>query len=233
MVAKFAGALFALLLVSCGQHSDLDLDSYSGTVTFFNNSSYYVSVYQTSFSGPLLVDKLATGDTYSQKFPSSDNYGVGSVFSIRYWHWVASDAGDFWASGVWIGGIDPNAQITQNIEAGKSYVIQIPQPSSKLELAEAFVKILNSSGMPIEFNRLGVHYKQVGNGELEVPSGRSGIYKIDSSESGIEIIGYTVFQQIDQYYPVREFTAKNGYIYNFEFDGSSVIPKGELRINFS
>jgi len=226
-VKNFAGALFALLLVSCGQHSSPDLDSNFGTVTFFNNSSYYVSVYQTSFSGPVLADKLATGDTHSHKLPPSDNYGVGSVFSIRYWFWVASDGGDFWT-----GGIDPNAQITQNIESGKSYIIQIPQPS-KLELAEAFVKILNTSGMPIEFNRLGVHYKQVGNGELEVPSGRSGIYKIDSSESGIEIIGYTVFQQIDQYYPVREFTAKNGYIYNFEFDGSSVIPKGEQRINFS
>jgi hypothetical protein len=226
-VKKIAGALFALVLVSCGKLGDSDSDSNLGTVTFFNNSSYYVSIYQTSFSGPVLADKLATGDTHSRKLPSSDNYGVGSVFSIRYWFWVASDGGDFWT-----GGIDPNAQITQNIEAGQSYTIQIPQPS-KLELAEAFVKILNTSGMPIEFNRLGVHYKQVGNGELEVPSGRSGIYKIDSSEFGVEITGYTVFQQIDQYYPVPEFTAKNGSIYNFEFDGSSVIEKGEQRIDFS
>jgi len=228
MVAKIAGVLFALLLVSCGKHSESDLDSNLGAVTFFNKSSYDISVYQTSFSGPVLVDKLATGNTYSVTLPPSDNYGVGSVFSIRYWYLVVNDGGNFWT-----GGIDPNAQITQNIEAGKSYIIQIPQPSSKLELTEAFVKILNTSGMPIEFNRLGVHYKQAGNGELEVPSGRSGIYKIDSSDSGVEIKGYTVFQQMAQYHDVPEFTAKNGYIYNFEFDGYSVIPRGEQRINFS
>ena len=226
---KFAGALFALLLVSCGRHGSPDLDSDFGTVTFFNQSSYYVSVYQTSFSGPVLIDKLPTADIYSITLSPSNNYGVGSVFSIRYWYLVANenDGGDFWT-----GGIDPNAQITQNIEAGKSYIIQIPQPS-QLELTEAFVKILNTSGMPIEFNRFGVHYKQVGNGELAVQSGKSGIYKIDSSESGVEITGYTVFQQIAQYYSVPEFTAKNGYIYSFEFNGSSVIQKGEQRIKIS
>jgi len=226
-VKKIAGALFALLLASCGKHSDVDLDSNLGMVTFFNKSSYYVSVYQTSFSGPVLIDKLATGAHNSVTVSPSDNYGVGSVFSIRYWYLVTNDGGDFWT-----GGLDPNAQITRNIEAGESYVIQIPQPS-RLELTEAFVKILNTSGMPIEFNRLGVHYKQAGNGELSVPSGRSGIYKIDSSESGVEIKYYTIFQLIDQYYPIPEFTAKNGYIYNFEFDGNTVIPKEEQRINFS
>jgi len=223
-VKKIAGALFALLLVSCGKHGDLYSDSNLGTVTFFNESSYSVSVYQTSFSGPVLIDKLATGNTYSATVSPSDNYGVGSVFSIRYWYLVEHD--------VWTGGIDPDAQITQNIEAGKSYVIQIPQPS-KLELTEAFFKILNTSGMPIEFNRLGVHYRQAGNGELSVPSGQSGIYKINSSELGVEIKDHTIFQVIDQYYNVPEFTAKNGYIYNFEFNGSSVIPKGEQKINFS
>jgi hypothetical protein len=226
-VKKFAGALFALLLASCGKHSGLDLDSNLGTVVFFNESSYSISVHESSFSGPILVDKLATGNTYSVEVSPSNNYGVGSVFSIRYWHLVTNDGGD-----VWTGGIDPNVQIVQNIEAGKNYVIQIPQPS-KLELTEAFVRILNTSGMPIEFNRLGVHYKQAGNGELAVPSGQSGIYKIDSSESGVEIKDYTVFQQIAQYYPVPEFTAKNGYIYDFEFNGSSVIPMGEQKIDFS
>jgi len=222
-IKKFA-PLLALLALSCGKH-DFDNYVYPSSVTFFNNSSYYVSIHSTSFSGPVLTDKLASGMSYSTTLNPSDNYGSGSVFSMEYWYLVANygecSCGDVWASG-----IDPNVQISQNIEAGKSYVIQIPQPKN-LELNEAFSKILNTSGESFELNYLGNSFGQAGNGEYYVPSGKVGVYKMDE----VEIEGYTITQVFKQY-PFPEFTANPGYIYNFEFDGNSVKIKEKQPIIF-
>jgi len=223
-IKKFA-PLLALLVLSCGKHEFGNSD-YLSSVTFFNNSSYYVSIHSSSFSGPVLIDKLASGMKYSTTLSPSNNYGIGSVFSIEYWYLVASDA-EFACGDVWTGGIDPNAQISQNLEAGKDYTILIPQPK-KLELKENFLKILNASDKPFELNYLGTHFRQAGNGELPVPSGKVGFYRMDGET---EIKGYTI-TQVSKQYPFPEFTAKNGYIYAFEFNGNSVKQIGEQNIIF-
>jgi hypothetical protein len=193
-----------LLLFSCGRHV---FDDPSGNVTFYNESSYSVSVYQKSFDGATLVDMLASGDSYSTIVNPSDNYGAGSVFSVKYWFWIGEN--------VWTSGIDPNGQIQHNIEAGKSYDIQISN-ASNIKWEESFVKIQNASNMPLEFNYLSTYYKQVGNGELAVPSGKIGIYKISG-----EIKDHTITQVYEQY-PFPDFVAEKGRIYNFIFDGKSV-----------
>jgi len=213
--------LFAILVLSCNKYSYEDPYNNLGEVIFVNESSYNVSIHDTSFDGPLIVDKLAPGDIYSTAVPPSNNYGSGSVFPIIYWYFA--DGEDFWIGGT---NPDPNDQIKYNINAGQKYLIYIPEPS-KLEGSEAFFKVLNTSGMSIELNRLGNYFKQV-NGELPVPSGKTGIYKIESSASGVEFKGYSISQSKD--YPIPEFTAKNGFIYNFEFNGTSVIFKGEQEI---
>jgi len=222
-VKKFA-PLLALLVLSCGKHN-YDNSVYS-SVTFLNNSSYYVSIHSTSFSGPILIDKLAAGNSYSTTLSPSNNHGLGSMFSIEYWHLVASDA-EFACGDVWTGGIDPNVQISQNMEAGEEYVIKIPQPK-KLELNEAFFKITNTSGEHFELNRLSTYFKQAGNGEVSVPSGKVGIYR---NRGETEIESYTITQGFNKY-PFPEFIAKSGYIYNFEFDGNSVKTKEEQKIIF-
>jgi len=222
VIKKFA-PLLALLALSCGKH---DFDNSYPSVTFFNNSSYYVSIHSTSFSGPILVDKLASGMSCSTTLNPSDNYGSGSMFSIEYWYLVANYA-ECSCGDVWTGGIDPNAQISQNIETGRDYVIQIPQPKN-LELKEAFFKILNTSGNSFKLNYLSNTERQAGNGEVSVPNGNVGIYKW---EGETEIEGYTITQVFKEY-PFPEFTAKSGYIYNFEFDGKEVKTKGEQKIIF-
>ena len=163
---------------------------------------------------------------YSTTLNPSDNYGVGSMFSIEYWHLVASDA-EFSCGDVWTSGIDPNGQISQNIEAGRDYVIKIPQPKN-LELREAFLKILNTSRNYFELNYLSNTYRQAGNGETSVPSGKVGIYKMNGDT---KIKGHTITQVFDEY-PFPEFTAEPGYIYNFEFDGKEVKTKEEQKIIF-
>jgi len=220
---KFA-PLLALLALSCGKH-DFDNSLYS-SVTFFNGSSYYVSIHSSFFSGPVLIDKLASGMSYSTTLNPSDNYGSGSVFSMEYWYLVANydecSCGD-----VWTGGIDKNLQISQNIEAGKDYVIEIPNPEN-LELKEAFFKILNTSGKPFGLKIGGVLFSQAGNGGFSVPHGKFGIYRINGKT---EIEGYNITQVFEQY-PFPEFTAEPGYIYNFEFDGNLVKTKEKQNMIF-
>jgi len=224
---KFA-PLLALLALSCGKHDNDSFVSLS-SVTFFNSSSYSVSIHVESFSGPALIEKLAPGKRHSTTLNPSDNYGTGSVFSIEYWYLVASysecSCGD-----VWIRGIDPNVQISRNLEADKSYVIQIPQPK-KLELNEVIFKILNTSDKPFELNYFSQFFGQAGNGEYPVPSGKIGVYKMGSNDGETEVKGYTITQTFERY-PFPEFIAKSGYIYNFEFNGKEVKTIGEQNIMF-
>ncbi|MCL2101291.1 MAG: hypothetical protein FWH22_06210 [Fibromonadales bacterium] len=203
--------LLSVLYLSCGKHDIHNSPEPTGKVTFYNESRYHITIHHSHFGGSILVDKLAPGNIYSIELNPSNNYGAGDVFSIRYWYMVADNV---WTNGA---DIDPNMQIAQNIEAGKHYIIQIPNPS-KLELSEAFVKILNTSKMPIEFNYLSNFFKQVGNGELHVQSGETGIY---SFTNGTEIKGYTITQVLERY-PFPELIIENGYVYNFEFNGEEV-----------
>jgi len=212
--------LLALLALSCGKHDIEDDSLQKGKVTFYNESSYNVSVHESFFGGYSLVEKLAPGKAFSVMLNPSNNYNVGTVFSIVYWYLVASGT-EFACSDVWTSGIDPDKQITQNIIGGEDYVIYI-SPPLKLELRGSFIKILNTSNMPFEFNYLGTVFKQADNMELTVPSGKAGIYKVSDNYSGvIEIKGYTITQGSEKY-PFPELTAKNGYMYNYKFNGNSV-----------
>jgi len=218
--------LLALLALSCGEHS-FDNSGYLSSVTFFNNSPYHISIYSTSFSGPILVDKLTPGKSYNTTLSPSSNYGVGSVFSIEYWYLVAN-YGECSCGDVWTSSIDPDTQILRNIESGKNYVIEIPEPTEKFEFKEAFFKILNISDKPFKLRYLkNTSLRQAGNGELNVPKGKVGVYKIDGEK---EIKGYSIIQ--DNESPLPEFTTKNNYIYDFEFDGDTVKIIGEQKITF-
>jgi hypothetical protein len=216
----FIGTL--LLFVSCGKHDFQEPNL--AQVTFCNESSYSVTIYQTSFSGSVLVERLIPADCFSTGISPSNNYGVGTVFSVEYWHLIDNE--------VWIGGKDPNRQITENIEADRSYVISIPQPKS-LDLQESFIKIANVSSMDLELGCLGVVFYPV-SGALPVPSGKYGLYKVNDNSACYyngEIRGYTIRQGLlEQPYPFPDFIAMNGYIHNFKFDGNEVIKTGDQKI---
>lgn len=211
---------FALLAISCGKHETVPSSSNNmADVIFVNESKYGVSIYSNSFSGPLLnEEKLAPNDMFSVEVYPSNNHGVGSVFPIRYWYQM--EGSDVWISGT---DPDPDAQIKINIEAGEEYVVYIPNPSSdKLVGADSYLKMKNSSTMPIEITRLAATLKQA-NGEYPVQSGKTGVYELNSTSEGVEYDGYTVSQGMSNTTPIPKFTAIKGFIYNFEFDGTKVI----------
>ncbi|GBU24579.1 hypothetical protein R83H12_01213 [Fibrobacteria bacterium R8-3-H12] len=215
-------AVTFLLLVSCGNHVfDTQIPEFA-SVTFCNDSSYRVTIHQTNFSGIVLAE-LIPAECLSANVSPSNNYGIGSVFSVEYWHLIEND--------VWVGGKDPNRQITQNLEDGKRYFISIPQPKN-LDLQESFIKIVNASSMDLELTCLSLALYPV-NGELSVPSLKSGLYsgnniKTSACFSDDKIKGLTVKQ--GKTYPFPEFAAVNGYIHNFRFDGNEVIQTEEEKI---
>jgi hypothetical protein len=202
-----AVSLLAVLAISCGKH--IPDDNSSWNVTFHNMSKYSVSVYQNSpSSGAILVDKLASGDSYSLMVPT-DDYGFGSVFSIKYWFEVDDN--------VWATGLDRGTPLQYYIEAGKKHDIQIPN-SSNIEWEDAFIKIRNTSSNSIEFCQRSNCWSQA-NGEFPVPPrGNPGVYRVSGKIEG-RAVKYT--DLVDSY-PLPDFIAENGYIYNFTFDGNSV-----------
>jgi len=220
--------LATLFFVSCSDEKPPD-DNYLAEVNFFNESSYSVSVNQASFSGSILIDMLASGENQTVKIPPSDNYGIGSMFSIVY-HWpMEAKLGPEFADN-YISAIDPNMQISQNIEAGESYSISIPNPG-QLEFTEKFLKISNASDNSFQLGYLSRVFIQVGNGEISVPKGKTGVYKIDGD------LEHAITQKINivqgfESCPIPEFTAEKGRIYDFEFDGKEVKEIGSQKIGF-
>jgi len=201
----------------------------TGKVTFFNESSYKVIVHQDAFTGPVLVE-LSAGQSKTIDVRTSDNHGIGTMFSIEYLYRI-TDGFDAESGDVIASGIDPNMQINRNIEENKSITIQIPQPQA-LEFRSAFVKILNAHNMPCEFRYMGNVFFQTGNGNIPIPPGKTGVYKLE----GIPTEGklYQNYQVFSNFIGtvILDFTAMNGVIYNFTYNGSSVILTGKQTIVF-
>jgi hypothetical protein len=109
--------------------------------------------------------------------------------------------------------------------------MQIPQPAN-LEFKSAFIKIINTSSLQFELRYLGVVFKQTGNGNLSVAPGKTGVYKLeDIPEAGKLYQNYTVVSTFAST-TIPDFTAKNGFIYNFTYNGTSVTKTGEQSIVF-
>jgi hypothetical protein len=214
---------------SSSDNSDDGVKVKTGKVTFFNESSYTVTVHLDAFSGPVLIESLGAGQSDKVDVRISDNYGIGSTFCVEYSYKVV-DGLDLASGEVWAKGIDPNIQINFVVEENKSYTKQIPQPT-ELEFPVAFIKILNTFSMQFELHKLGTAYKQAGNGNLPVPMGKTGVYEIPSTAVGLTHSGYSVHTALASV-DMADFTAKNSYIYNFTYNGTGVTLGSEQKITF-
>jgi len=234
---KFGFTIFSFIIIlffiSCDDKSNSDennaIEIKTGKVTFFNESSYHVIVHQGAFSGAVLVE-LNAGQYKTIDVRISDNHGVGTMFSIEYLYRI-TDGFDTESGDVIASGIDPNVQINMNIEENKTITIQIPQPQA-LEFRSAFIKILNSHNMPCEFRYMGNVFFQTGNGNIPIPPGKTGVYKLDGIPSEGKL--YQNYQLFSNFVSttIPDFTAMNGFIYNFTYNASTVVQTGQQTIIF-
>jgi hypothetical protein len=223
------GVLFSACPSDTGGNNGNTIVVKTGKVTFFNESSYKVVIHQDAFSGPVLLE-LSGGQSKQVEVRISDNYGIGSVFSIEYLYRI-NDGFDTESGEVIASGIDPNVQINRVIEENKPYTIQIPQPAN-LEFRSAFIRILNNHSLPFELRYLGNVFKQTGNDNIPVAPGKTGVYKLEGIPSEGRL--YQNYQVVSTFAPttIPDFTAQNGVIYSFTYNGSSVTKTGEQTILF-
>jgi hypothetical protein len=225
--------IVGLVFSACGkdepENKDPGLVIKTGRVTFFNESSYKVVVHQDYFNGPVLLE-LNAGQSKAEDVRTSDNYGIGSTFSIEYLYRI-NDAFDAESGEVIANGIDPNVQINRVIEENKSYTIQIPQPAN-LEFRSAFIKILNSFNLPCELKYLGTVFKQTGNDNVSVAPGKTGVYKLEGIPNDGRLYQNYVVGTSFESTTISDFTARNGMIYSFTYNGTSVTKTGEQTILF-
>jgi len=222
--------LLASLLFSCEDPANNNNGSKSktGRVTFFNESSYRVKVHRDSFSGIVLAE-LSAGESKNVNIRVSDDNRFGTTFSIEYLYRI-NDGFDTENGDVIASGLDFNVQPNRVIEENKSYTVQIPQPSN-LEFKTAFIKLLNAYNIPIELRDHG-RILTLNNGNLTIVSGKTGVYKLEGIPADGEIFeGYHVVATLEST-PIPDFTAMNGFIYSFTFDGTSVTKTGEQTIIF-
>ncbi len=198
------------------------------TIKFFNSSSYSVSIHRDAFSGPVIVE-LLPGELKSVEVPVNNNYGIGSTFSIGYktkvFNEIETACGDVYAYG-----IDPNMQMTLNLEPNKEKLVTIGQPSN-IKFETAFLRIINSSDNYFELKKNGICYKQTGNGNLSVEAGKTGVYEIASSSKGVNFENYklsTVFTSVD--FP--SFSAKYNHSYTYVFDGNKITKSSESELSY-
>jgi len=221
----------ASLIISCEEPTDNDNNEpgiKTGKVTFFNESSYRVKVHRDSFSG-IVLSELFAGESKGIDVRISDNPGYGTTFSIEYLYRITegfdTENGEVIASG-----LDFDVQINRVIEEGKSYTIQIPQPQN-IEFRTAFIKLLNASDLPCELRYYG-NTLPLNNGNLTVVPGKTGVYKLDGIPAEGKLYqNYTVVSTF-ALTTIPDFTAENGHIYSFTYNGSAVAKTGEQTIIF-
>jgi hypothetical protein len=201
----------------------------TGKVTFFNESSYRVVIHRNAFSGPVLLE-LNDGQSRTVDVRTSDNYGVGSTFSIEYLYRI-NDAFDTESGELTAGGIDPNVQLNFVVEEQKSYTKQIPQPQN-LEFQQAFLKILNTASLQCELRYLATVFKQSGNDNISISPGKTGVYKLESIPAAGKLIQNYELLSTFASTVISDFTMRKGVIYSFTYNGSSAVKTGEQTIVF-
>jgi hypothetical protein len=225
--------LLCCFIVSCenstGDDQNKPEDIKTGKVTFFNESSYSIKIHRDSFSGPVLLE-LSAGGSKKIDVRISDTHGFGTTFSIEYLYQI-NDAFDTDSGAIFASGLDFNVQINRVIEEDKSYTVQIPQPEN-LEFRSAFIKVLNAHNLPIEVRDVGRILQQAGNSQYPIASGKTGVYRLPSLPAEGELLQTYMVVVTTAEFPIPDFTAKNGFIYDFTYNGSSVIKTGEQSIVF-
>jgi len=246
LIRKLILLLFLCFLVSCKNDNSeqenkiKDEKIQTVKVTFINESIYNLIVHRDSFYGPIIAE-VNTTDRKSIAFVRpSDNNGNGTVFAIEYiWIIQIPDSLNNEKREVSVSGIDPNIQINKVIEANKPCTIQIPNPQN-LDIKTAFISIINTHNLPIEFCYIQRRIEQADNNNIPIAPNRQGLYRLNSiPDEGEKCQYYNIVSTFDSTF-FSDFISQNGvyitktaYIYEFTFNGTSIKKNEEQRIIFN
>lgn len=198
-------------------------DNNFAEITFVNETQFYVNVHKDFFSGPVIL-ALSPSKSDTVEVPPSDNYGIGSTFSITYEFNIADEDDTYSGKVLAESNYVPDAQISFYVEKNKTYTKQIPIPEG-ITFNGAYVRIKNNTGSHFELSQLGRTFKQAGNNEISVPTGKTGIYSFTENDIPDLKFNNMRLQSVFQEFNITSFQMQKGYIYDLFFTDGDSQPK--------
>jgi len=187
-------------------------------VTFKNNTQFYVEVYRDTTI--LLFDELAPGESRTSDIQGSVESHIGTTFRYSYRYKLA-ERDDSFSGEAFADGLTSGLEETFVIEKGNSYSRDIPVPEN-ISFNYAYVRIKNDISYNIAFRRINSVLLQLGNKEIMIPAGKTGIYRLGKNE--LNISDYTLRNvEIPYYFP--NLALVPGYIYDFILTDVENTPK--------
>jgi len=187
-------------------------------VSFTNNTQFHVRVYRDTVI--LLFDQLAPGETGTGEIRESVDNHIGTTFRFSY-RFKLSDTGDTFSGDAFADGIVYDLEETFVIEAGGVYVRNIPIPEN-IAFNAAFMRVRNQHPVNASLRRAGSHLLQLGNREMMIPSGETGIYRIGNNEL---FLGIYALQNVEESFYFPNSSLELGYIHDFYFVETDTVPK--------
>jgi hypothetical protein len=211
--------LAVLFVISCdnpaNNTSNNGDDPEYAKVQFINNTQFYVKVYRDTTV--LLFNELAPGESNTSNIRESTENNVGTTFHFSY-RFKLTDPNDTFSGEAFADGTVGNLEETFVIEKGKEYSRNIPIPDN-ISFNEAYIRIKNDVPYNILLTRIGSQRLQLGNRELMIPSGKTGVYNIEKNY--LNMSDYTI-QNVDSPHNFPQMTLEPGYVYDF------LITEGEM-----
>jgi hypothetical protein len=193
------------------------------TITFVNETQFYVNVHRDFFSGPVIL-ALLPGKSGTVEAPPSDNYGFGSTFSITYDFNIAEEDDSYSGKVFAVSNYVPDAQISFYVEKGETYTKQIPIPEG-ITFNAAYIRIKNDTDSHFELSQFSRSFKQAGNDEISVPAGETGIYSFTENDIPNLSFNDMRLQSVFQEFGITGFQMQKGWIYDLCFTETDIHPK--------
>jgi hypothetical protein len=220
----------SFLLFSCDNPTDSNNNGKTNStakIEFANNTQFYVDIYRDS--SLLLVEKLPPGSINTNDIRESIENHVGTTFRYSY-HFKLSADDDTFSGSPYASGYASDLEETFVIEKGKIYTRKIPIPTN-ISFNNAFIRIRNNVPYNVLLKRYNAQLLQEGNSELMIPSGKTGIYRINSDDLNMNDYSLT---NVDVPYNFPQMILRSGYVYDFILtdvnNEQKIIPDIQMKI---
>jgi hypothetical protein len=213
--------IIIILFVSCenqSNNSDTETKPEYAQVTFNNNTQFYVQVYRDTTI--LLFEELAPGESKTSDIQGSVENHIGTTFRYSY-RYKLSEKDDIFSGEAFADGLTSGLEETFVIEKGNSYSRDIPVPEN-ISFNYSYVRIKNDVSYNIAFRRINSVLLQLGNKEIMIPTGKTGIYRLGRNE--LNIGDYTL-RNVETPYYFPSILLEPGYIYDFILTNIENTPK--------
>jgi len=214
--------ILLLMMFSCknsSENDNPDIKNDYAKVTFFNNTQFYVKVYRDTFI--MFFEELKPGESNIGEIQESLDYNVGTTFRFSY-RYKLSDPDDSFSGEPFADGIVGDFEETFVIRKDKDNIRNIPIPNN-ITFNDAFIRVKNNISYNVFLRRIGSAVLQLGNSEMMIPAGKTGIYRIRNADN--MYMGDYSLINVEIPFNFPEMTLSAGYVYDFILTDEGISPR--------